>query len=215
MRGAPRRLVCVYAVVPAGEADGACRPTRGLGCVAHATVAALVGGPAGESASAALRHDCVIGRAVEACSSVVPFRLGVELESRALGEFLATNLQTLVSRLARFRGRLEMGLKVKLVERSPGALLSMPLGLECFHALTPQEEDRREGLRQTPAGPVFEGCYLVSRQDVEPFWAAVETLRAVLTDVPVLGTGPWAPYSFCDFALRPVSRHAEAALPAQ
>ncbi len=215
MPAAAHRLVCVFAVVPAVEASSACHSSRGLRWVSHGPVAALVGSPGSDSARAALRHDRVIGRAVEACSSVVPFRFGMEFECEALEGLLGANLPALVSRLARFRGRVEMGLKVKLMERSPGASPRMPFDLEHFHALAPREEDRREGLRQMLTGPVFEGCYLVSRRDVEAYWAAAETLRGALADLPVLGTGPWAPYSFCEFALRPVPGQARAAIRAQ
>lgn len=215
MPGIAPRHVCLYAVVPAGEADGVCAGARGLRSVVCGPVAAIVGKPGNESARAALRHDRVVGRAVEVCSSVVPFRLGVELQSEAVQEVLQTNLQVLSSHLARFHGRVEMGLKAKLLAPAADEPLRLPFGLERVRALVPSNEDRREGLRRASAGQVFEGCYLISRQAVDAYWSAVEEIRSVLPDLPLLGSGPWAAYSFCDFALRPVQTASPAALQTQ
>lgn len=211
MPGITPTHVWLYAVVPAGEADGACAGTRGLRSVVCGPVAAIVGKPGNESARAALRHDRVMGRAVEVCSSVVPFRLGVELQSEAVREVLQTNLQVLSGHLARFHGRVEMGLKVKLAAQAADEPVRLPSGLGRIRALAPRNEDRREGLRRASAGQVFEGCYLISRQAVDAYWSAVEEIRRVLPDLPLLGSGPWAAYSFCDFALRPGQTESRAA----
>lgn len=215
MPGMTPRQVGLYAVVPAGEEDGVCAGTRGLHSVVCGPVAAIIGKPGNESARAALRHDRVVGRAVEVCSSVVPFRLGVELQSETVHEVLHANMQVLFDHLARFHGRVEMGLKAKLAARAADEPLRLPFGLERVRALTPRSEDRREGLRRASAGQIFEGCYLISRQAVLAYWSAVEEIRCALPELPLLGSGPWAAYSFCDFALRPVQMESRATLQAQ
>lgn len=212
MPGITPRHVCLYAVVPAGEADEVRAGTRGLRSVVCGPIAAIVGKPGNESARAALRHDRIVGRAVKVCSSVVPFRLGVELQSDAVQEVLQMNLKVLAGHLARFHGRVEMGLKAKLAAQAADEPLRFPFGLERVRALAPRNEDRREGLRRASAGQVFEGCYLISRQAVDAYWSAVEEIRCVLLDLPLLGSGPWAAYSFCDFALRPVQTDSRTAL---
>jgi hypothetical protein len=199
------RAIRLYAVVPASEAYALCRATRGVELVVSGPLAALVGRPGTETESrAVLRHDCIVGRALEACSSVVPFRLGVELQSEAeLHQVLEANEEALSGRLARFRDRVEMGLKAKLATQPDGGPPELPPGLERVRALARGSEDRRERLERTPNAPLFEGCYLISRQTIDVFWSALEAFRRVLPDLPVLGSGPWAAYSFCDDALRP------------
>lgn len=197
------KSVCLYAVVPAGEADGVRVRVRGLRIVACGPVAAMVGKPGDQSARAAQRHDRVVRRAVEVCSSVVPFRLGVEHQLEAVPDLLQTNLRALWGHLARFRDRWEMGLKAKLAV--PAENEALPSGLERIRALAPRNEDRREGARRASAGQVFEGCYLISRQAVGAYWSAVAEIRREQPTLPLLGSGPWAAYSFCDFALLPVA----------
>lgn len=206
---------CLYAVVPAGEADGVCAGTRGIRSVVCGPVAALVGKPGNQPARAALRHGRVVGKAVEACSSVVPFRLGVELQSEAVQEVLQMNMELLAGHLARFHGRVEMGLKAKLAVQVANEPMRLPFDLERVRALAPMNQDRREALRRAPAGQVFEGCYLIARQAVDAYWLAVEGIRCVLPDLPLLGSGPWAAYSFCDLVLLPAQTASRAALHTQ
>jgi Gas vesicle synthesis protein GvpL/GvpF len=86
------------------------------------------------------------------------------------------------------------------------AALPLKSGLGPIRALVPAAQDRREQLQQAAGGGrIFEGCYLVGRRAVDPFWAAVDESRSALGDLPILGSGPWAAYSFCDVVLRPVS----------
>ncbi|HUU01269.1 MAG TPA: GvpL/GvpF family gas vesicle protein [Myxococcota bacterium] len=196
--------ICLYAVVPRGEADELCATTRGLLLVVCGPVAAVIGKPGNETEPrAALRHDRIVGRALDVCSSVVPFRLGVELQSGAeLRRVLGANEKALSGHLARFRERVEMGLKAKLATQADGGAMRLPFGIERVRALAPRNEDRRERLKRVPSGQVFEGCYLISRQTIAAFWSAVEDIRRTLPDLPLMGSGPWAAYSFCDFALR-------------
>jgi len=222
----------LHAVVLADEARAAIGgAAAGLRVIACGSVAGIAGSPRDETTlRAALRHDRIVGRAVAACSSVVPFRLGTDARSSAaLCAVLAVNEAALARQLVRLAGRAEMGLKVKL--GSPAAIEVLHAGLASIRALAPRPEDRRERLiaptvasprragsavgGATPSdcaspipgadGPVFEGCYLVSRDAIAAYWGGVGELRAALRGAPMLGSGPWAAYSFCDLVLRPGS----------
>jgi hypothetical protein len=197
--------VCLYAVVPSEQAHAArSAALRGLRLVESGPVVAVVGKPGQELERAALRHDRVISQALESCSAVVPFRLGIVLESREeLQGVLESNQDLLVRYLKRFRGCVEMGLKAKLPAQVAGEPLRMPFSLERIRTLAHHAEDRRERMRPGAAGPIFEGCYLISRRDIDTFWLALEELQQSFPELPLLGSGPWAPYSFCDFALQP------------
>ena len=210
MRVATASLLRLHAVVPAGEAATA----TGLCAIACGAIAGLAGKVRGEPPRrAALRHDRVVGRALAACSSVVPFRLGTDAPSAAaLRATLAANEPALAHQLARFAGRVEMGLRVKLP--SLAALEALRAGLAPIRALAPGLDDRRERLMSGAAGQVFEGCYLVSRGDIAAYWSGVREVRAALRGAPLVGSGPWAAYSFCDLVLRPeVGRNATGRAP--
>ena len=167
----------------------------------------------GSDERAALRHDRIVGRVLDACPSVVPFRVGVELRSETeLLHVLEANEKQLTRHLARFRGRVEMGLKVKLATHADGELRRLLAGLGRVRALAPLEEDRREGSRRASSGHVFEGCYLIPRRAVDAFWSAAGELHRTFPDLPLLGSGPWAAYSFCDLALQPAQGESRVAL---
>ncbi len=203
-------LLRLHAVVPAGEA----RIAPGLCAIACGSIVGLAGRPRNEPPPrAALRHDRVVGRALAACSSVVPFRLGTDAPSAAaLRATLEVNEPALARQLARFTGRVEMGLRVKLP--SLAAVEALRAGLAPIRALAPCDDDRRERLIPGAAGQVFEGCYLISRSDVAAYWAGVGEVRAALRGAPLVGSGPWAAYSFCDLVLRPeVGRNATGRAP--
>lgn len=203
--------VSLYAVVATQDALANRPSLRGLRLVAAGPLVAVVGKPAPEVPRAAIRHDRAVGRALAACSSAVPFRLGIVLEPKAeLPRVLEANQHTLTKYLLRFRGKVEMSLKVKLPVQPEGESQRFPFSLERLHALAPDRDSRLERVKRTPTGRIFEGCYLISRQDIDAFWAAVEALRQASPGMPVLGSGPWAPYSFCDFALRPAPRGVES-----
>lgn len=217
MRAPTQKPLRLYAAVPAAEAHAACQGSPGLRAVSCGPVAALVEQRRrGAGSRAALRHDRIIGRALEACSAVVPFRFGTEVRSEpALRDVLAMNLEVLAGQLARVRGRVEMGLKVMLPPApTPGATLRVAARpgfagpCERVRALAPSADDRRERLLPIATGQVLEGCYLIAREAIDEFWAAVEDIRAVAAGLPVLGSGPWAAYSFCELALRTSSEPA-------
>jgi len=197
------RHIRLYAVIAASEAQHFRDATRGPKVIEWGVLAAVTGKPEEETARAALRHARAVGRAFETCSSVVPFRVGVSIESEeALCRLLEENQKTLSAHLARFTGQAEMALKIKLPEQSPGTPAWLPLDLSRVRALASRRENICEAFKRCPGGRIFEGSYLLPREDVEAFWCAVEALRHASVAPPLFGSGPWAPYSFCNFTLR-------------
>ena len=175
----------LYAVVRQSEAPS----IKGVTVLRAGALASLVGRPARsmDMEKAALRHHRVVRKIFESCSTLVPFRFGVELPSeQALTALLLTNEKLLDERLSYFQGRVEMGMTVKLPQ------LDFVLPLDRFHALAPNRHDRQE----TVEGAFFEGCYLIDRAAIEPFWDALSAI-----EWPVYGSGPWAPYSFSTLTL--------------
>jgi len=207
--------VLLHAAVPAAEASRANPRGLGLRQVVSGSLAAIVGPARRESPTrAALRHARVVADALESCSAVVPFRLGDAIGSADEVEALLDENRTeLVAGLAALFGRVEMGLKVRIPaiphldpERLDGALRRI-------RSLAPEARHRIERRRPVTGGEVLEGSYLVPRSAVEPFWAAADALRTGL-DLRVLGSGPWAPYSFCELSLRPARAGARSRPPA-
>ncbi len=177
--------------------------------------AAILGSPPGfaDNARAALWHDRIVARVFRRCSAVVPFRLGMEIRSEAeVHSLLGLNASELSRQLRRFRGRVEMGLKAQVASAVGDELLRLPFGVGCVHALASRSVDRRERLSGSRHGTTFEGCYLISRRAVDPFWRALDEIRRAVPEVPLLGSGPWAPYSFCDAPLRCSAEQTQVAL---
>jgi hypothetical protein len=205
MSGSSGKPVRLYAVVPAGEGFASGEMMRDVRMVDCGSVAALAGEVCGqERDAAAIRHDDIVRLAVERHSSVVPFRFGTELCSiSGLRSLLEIHYQTLSDQLRRFCGRLEMGLKARLTPKTSSdvQLPGLPFGLERIRALAPRSSDRQEKLGTGWGGTVFEGCYLIGRDDIDRFWDALEHIRSAVPELALLGSGPWAPYSFCDFTL--------------
>jgi len=206
--------VLLHAAVPAPEARAALGRSLGARSVACGPVAAVLGPVRRESATRiALRHARVVAGALAGCSSVVPFRLGIELESdgdvRAL---LLENQLELRGSLDALAGSVEMGLKVRIPSSAGPALIRLEEALERVRELAPAPAHRQERRRAVQDGHVLEACYLLPRGHVDAFWGAVDSLRST-TGMRVLGTGPWAPYSFCDLSLRPAPRAAPRDIP--
>ena len=200
---ADSNLLRIYAVVPGKEGNGL--RMYGVRTLRAGALAAIVGPPPGfaDVARAAQWHDRVVARSLRVCSAVVPFRSGVEAGSEAgVYGLLRLNADELSGRLKRFRGRVEMGLKARVAPPTGDELLRLPFGIDRVRALAPRPGDRRERLMRGRHGTTFEGCYLISRRAVDEFWQTLDDIRRVVPDVPLLGSGPWAPYNFCDTPLR-------------
>ncbi|WP_224368718.1 GvpL/GvpF family gas vesicle protein [Hyalangium versicolor] len=206
--------VGLYAVVAAEQALAGHDQLQGLRLLTRGPITAVVGKPETATQRAAMRHDRIVGRALSACASVVPFRLGVVLRSQdELLRVLDANQQVLTQYLARFHGQVEVALKAKLPSLFAGNLSQVPFSLEKLHSLAPDSRARQESVQRTVTGQMFDGCYLIARQDIDAFWQAVEQIRQTFPNLPLLGSGPWAPYSFCDFTLCPAQDDGEHRLP--
>lgn len=195
----------LYAAVPAEEAFTLDVCARGFPILSCGPLAAVFGHPltCDDEVHAAVWHDHIVGLIFETCSSIVPFRMGITLASETeLRATLSLNVKELSQQLARFQGRVEMGLRVRLAVAAADEPLRLPFGLDRVRALAPEQEDRVERLARSSHGRIFEGCYLISRQSVADFWRALDGIRRLAPELPLLGSGPWAAYSFCDVPLR-------------
>jgi hypothetical protein len=200
----------LYAVVPADEIPELQSAVAGeFDLVAWGPFAAIVGaGPRQlRTTAAALLHDRVVQVAMEHCSTVLPFRLGTCLDDAIeVSSVLERNATGLTRQLHRLRGRVEMGMKARMnppsSEGGPSGLgLRFFEGLGGLRNLAPLPGDRRERFTRKDERSLFDGRYLVARADVDLFWSAVVALRESMPSVPMLASGPWAPYSFAEVAL--------------
>ena len=200
----------LYAVVPADEAlklDSAVGSKFGL--VTWGPFTALVGASSRQcqTPAAAMRHDGVVWVALEKCFTVLPFRLGTCLgNATEVSSVLELNAQGLTEQLRRLHGRVEMGLKARMdpqpqEEDTPGIGLRFFEGLGGLRELAPLCADRHERFSRRADKNLFDGRYLVARSDVERFWSAVSVLRKSMPAVPMIASGPWAPYSFAEMVL--------------
>jgi hypothetical protein len=200
--------VHLYAVVPAEEASRL-PLRRSFSVLTCGPTAALFGAPrpGANAVRAALSHDRIVGLALAACSSVVPFRLALELASATeLDALCRLNSAALADQLARFRGRVEMGLKMRLPAPAADPSSLLRRGLDRVRELAPKPADRCERLGFSPqggaGGRMFAASYLVPRHAIDDFWRATEGIRRLAPELPLLGSGPWAAYSFCDVPLQ-------------
>jgi hypothetical protein len=217
------RALTLYAVVPGDEAvridRRVCRVVQCDECLAavvgrwplaaNDTQAAL--------SRAALRHDRIVASALRSFSAIVPFRFGVTFGTDGeIVDLVRQNTNAVRNQLRRFKGRVEMGLKTLIFDAAsspPGDRPKIPTSLDLVRALAPRPEDRREHLTQSARGMTLDGCYLIPRFAESDFWRALDDVRRAAPDRPLLGSGPWAPYSFCDGSpLRPAGQ-GESELP--
>ena len=92
------------------------------------------------------------------------------------------------------RWTLEPG-RVELVTRN-GRRLDAEAMIAHGHPRDPMTRDER--LAMVAGRRVLSGRYLIERDAVDRFWSAFDDLRAAAPDTAAMGSGPWAPYSFCD-----------------
>jgi len=193
----------LYAAVHAADATAARAAGRGLAVVVAGAAAAVVGPRprTTDIVALAMAHDRVMQRLLTRCSSVLPFRCGVAAPpAEDVRRLFQDNSATLMRQLGRFQGRVEMGLKIKA--RGPGQTAA-DFEVGPVHELVPGVDDRRERLIERADGGLFEGVYLIARDRIEEFWAALDRLRVALPGQPIVGVGPFAPYSFCDIQIDP------------
>jgi hypothetical protein len=136
--------------------------------------------------------------------TVLPARFGNTLEDEdALRRLLRERQAELVEKLARVRGRVELG--VRAVQLTPAAVAPASSGREYLLAklahgrLDAPLAELAVAARHQPAhaaDEVLRGAYLVERPAVTGFRAALEDLQSARPDLALLCTGPWPPYSF-------------------
>lgn len=193
----------LHAAILASDANAARASRRSLEVVVEGRIAAVTGLPL-RSANAALTgraiaHDRVMQILLEKCSAVMPFRLDTRAPIEAdLHRLLRDNGPAIEANLLRFQGRVEMGLKA--TSRN-GRAFAQHLHCDHIQKLAGPTCNRRERIVVLESGILFEGTYLVPKDAVDDFWTAVLQIRKDLPGFAVLGTGPWAPYSFCDLEL--------------
>jgi hypothetical protein len=201
----------LHAAVPTPEAQAALGRALGVRALSFGPVAAIVGPVRRESSTrVALRHARIVASALRGCTSVVPFRSGAEFPSEVdVRGLLAENRAELSTRLDEVADRVEMGLKVRIPAPFDPDDARLESALDRIRSLTSGRVHCVERRKPVSGAVVLEGCYLVPRDHVEAFWTGVTALRDG-TGLRVLGTGPWAPYSFCELSLRPAPQ-ADAA----
>ena len=194
----------LHAVVP-GAAAGSrrLRAPRGAQALVCRDLVALVSLPmAEEPIDGALRHDRIVQRAIETFGAVVPFRAATLLRSsRAVLELVEGNAQLLGRQLSRFSNRVEMGLKAAISRSGHTEQDQQTFDRWVSGALSGLAVERIERMHETEGGMVFDASYLIARERVPDYWAAVRSGSQGRPGVHVIGTGPWAPYTFCDFTL--------------
>ena len=204
---AAHRPLFLYAVVRAKESAALKMPGGGVRAVSHGSIAAIVGSAgrqAADSVESALRHDRIVQEVFLRCGSVIPFGLGPEFQSEdEIRRMIKINARPLSAHLKRFHDRVEMGLKAITTSRR------IP-GLERIHLLAPRVADRNEKVEKRGGQMVFEGCYLLPRRSIDCYWSALDEIRRLSPSMPIIGSGPWAPFSFCDLVLRRATDEQDA-----
>jgi hypothetical protein len=188
-----RLLAIVWATEPLGSLDD-----PAVVVSPHDDLAAVLGlaWPDQDEIELALRHDDVIAQVQQQCSAVIPFRLGTFMrDERELRAMLRAQRPRLVGLLERFGGRIEMGIKLRLDGSPPHRA---PSELDAIRSLTSGEDARDERLTMVAGRGVLSGRYLIDRDAVGRFWSAFDHLCTAAPDMAAMGSGPWAPYSFCD-----------------
>jgi hypothetical protein len=144
--------------------------------------------------------------------TVLPMRFGSKVDDDdALRTTLADRQNRFLAALAHVNGRVELGLRALQAVSEPVAainaastsgrdyLLAKLRDGDTASALhAPLAELAVATSRQLTRGDdeILHASYLVERAAVERFRGAVERLQRAHTDVSILCTGPWPPYSF-------------------
>jgi gas vesicle protein GvpL/GvpF len=164
------------------------------------------------SESVILAHARVVDEVAALNAAVLPARFGRGYaDAEALRRAVGPSTDVLRDALARVRGCLELGLRV--LAKPEGSALTGESGRE--YMLGRLEERRRvEQLADELHAPlaalaraetrsvgttpqlVLSASYLVPREDLDAFQAALRELELAHPAVTIACTGPWPPYSF-------------------
>jgi len=164
-----------------------------------------------------VRHDAVCS-ALMAETPVAPSRFGSAFTDEAgIRSQLESRGDEFAAVLARLEGRVELGVRAVRKASLPGPPRTPSSGTEYLSARLAERQaalaaateidDRLAALAaartsrmlETP-GVLLSGSYLVERDAVDTFRAAVAALDRERADVTLVCTGPWPPYSFVDGA---------------
>lgn len=164
-----------------------------------------------DAAAAALAHGLVVESLLDCADGVLPVRFGRPFASHAaLAEVTVPRLAELRRQLLRVRGCVEVSVRIA-AERE--ARPETRDGTHYLNALAESAARRDacaaevDGVLQTVSldsrvdrrgdgEMLFDGAYLVRRGELSAFARRVDALADQLSDLTVLCTGPWAPYSF-------------------
>jgi hypothetical protein len=150
------------------------------------------------------RHEALLERLLED-RDLLPVRFGtVVADEDAAARVLDERHDELVAGLDRVRGAVEVALRVRAREPAqPAEGLSGREYLDAKggpartanHVHEALAELARESVVHT-RDDLLRAAYLVERGEVEAFVAAVRRLQEAHSDVALLCTGPWPPFSF-------------------
>jgi hypothetical protein len=163
------------------------------------------------------RHEEVV-EALMADRDLLPARYGTRLEDEAaVARAVEDRRDELAAALDRVRGAVELSVRVAAAgARQPSgvALPEAGSGAEYLRARARAEasHERTAGAVHEPLSALsrasivgrprppelFRGAYLVEREAMESFTAAVAGLQDVSAGLAILCTGPWPPYSFAE-----------------
>jgi Gas vesicle synthesis protein GvpL/GvpF len=158
------------------------------------------------TAEALWAHEAIVDELL-ATGPVVPFRFGTTLPDRAAAEaYLTREAERFKRTLAELQGRVELAVRVVLPEAKreeepadgTAYLAARARTRDALAGLLAPLEPLAADIKHRDGGPaeVVRASYLVARDDVDQFAAAVRGLQENHPDVALSCTGPWAPYSF-------------------
>lgn len=133
---------------------------------------------------------------------VVPFRYGTAMPSRdAAVAYLAGEAERFRCLLGELRGKVELAVRVALprAEQTRDGTSYLRNRARERDLLKPLDSIARASATNNSAG-VMRASYLVDRDEVDGFAAAVRELQERHPGLALSCTGPWAPYSFVEGA---------------
>jgi hypothetical protein len=157
---------------------------------------AVVWAPAdaqGHVTIAGMRRYETIVEALMADRDLLPMRFGTRVADPAAAvRVLGERRDELTRALARVRGTAEVAVRVVA---APGAAADAERAVAAVQAPLARRA-RAASCRPGAGGDLLRGAYLVERDAVDAFAAAVGELQDTHPDLRLLCTGPWPPYSF-------------------
>jgi hypothetical protein len=166
------------------------------------------------SAEAFWRHEEVVEALMED-RDLVPVRYGTRLEDEgAVARAVEERREELATALQRVRGAVELSVRVMATGKRPPVPPAADdvSGAEYMRSRASGEADRDRASRalheplsslarasaegRTRPQELFRWAYLVERDSVDAFAAAVARLQDEHPELSILCTGPWPPYSF-------------------